>query len=554
MALITGGAAGERLLGSTGPDTIYGAGGNDYIIGLDGDDILFGETGNDRLFGREGDDRLYGGTGADYIAAASGDDLLFGGGGDDNLLAAVGDDLVDGGDGDDRLVGGGGDDALTGGEGDDRLLGNGGLDTLYGGEGADVLVGSGGTDLLFGGAGDDRMRGGGGDDLIFGGSGDDRLSGESGDDTLAPGGGSDLLLGGAGADRASYEEGQADLYIALEDDGDVTVTGLTGDTDDTLREVEFLSNADFLIDLAGGAESSDLGTSAASAGAAMAVGTRFTGEIGSAGDEDWIAVTLLAGVTYQIELLGADSENGTLRDPYLAIFDANGLLIAENDDSGLGVDSNYIFRPDESGLYYVSASSFFASDTGTYTLSVTAPEDDFPGTLPTDNTLAIGESATGEIQFDDDLDLFAVELVAGARYTIQVRGADAYGGTLDDPFVSLLDAKGNTVAADDDGGIGSTSRISYTATETGTFYIEVDTDDEREYGTYTVSIVQNTPASTAADLMALAGGDQPEPQDGPGLPAMPGWAGLQASIVHAHLDADLNPVAAVIHSEPADWF
>lgn len=554
MALITGGAGNEKLTGSTGPDTIYGGAGNDRLIGLEGDDVLFGETGDDQLLGKDGDDRLYGEDGADRIAAGAGDDSLFGGAGVDNLIAAGGNDYADGGAGDDLLRGGAGDDVMYGGSGGDRLLGNGGADILFGDDGEDALLGYGDIDFLFGGGGADRLRGGGASDFLYGGAGDDRLAGDGGDDVLNGGAGENRLLGGSGDDIARYEISQGSLYVVVTGEGTATATDLDGTFDDRLSDIETVQVSGAMIALGAGAEGADLSSNPGGA-AAMAVGTRFTGEIGAAGDEDWIAVTLMAGVTYQIELLGADSGNGTLADPYLGIFDADGFLIAENDDSGLGVDSNYIFRPAESGLYFLSASSFFFNDTGSYTLSVTAPEDDFPGTLPTDNTLAIGESATGEIQFDDDLDLFAVELIAGARYTILVRGADAYGGTLDDPFVSLLDAKGNTVAADDDGGVGSTSRISYTATETGAFYIEVDTDDEREYGTYTVSIVQNTAASTAADLMALAGSDQPEPQDGPAAPqALPGWAALQASIVNAHLDDDLNPVAAVIHSEPGDWF
>jgi fibronectin-binding autotransporter adhesin len=48
----------------------------------------------------------------------------------------------------------------------------------------------------------------------------------------------------------------------------------------------------------------------------VAVGSSVTGDIETAGDRDWFAVTLTAGTTYRIDLAGDATGQGTLQDPY----------------------------------------------------------------------------------------------------------------------------------------------------------------------------------------------------------------------------------------------
>ena len=70
---------------------------------------------------------------------------------------------------------------------------------------------------------------------------------------------------------------------------------------------------------------------AAGTGTSGAVTVRgsVTGGIDYEGDRDWFAVDLQAFYTYRIELKGADTEDGTLSDPYLrGIHDANGNLLS----------------------------------------------------------------------------------------------------------------------------------------------------------------------------------------------------------------------------------
>ena len=55
------------------------------------------------------------------------------------------------------------------------------------------------------------------------------------------------------------------------------------------------------------------------------VGGSVTGEIEAQGDEDWFAVTLEAGKTYQIDMEGSETDGGTLENPFLyTMRDADG--------------------------------------------------------------------------------------------------------------------------------------------------------------------------------------------------------------------------------------
>ena len=108
----------------------------------------------------------------------------------------------------------------------------------------------------------------------------------------------------------------------------------------------------------------------AGTGYAIAVGDTFSGTLNPAGDRDWVAVELEAGHTYDISLTGSPSGHGTLSDPYLRVYDANGNLVTANDDGGTGFESLATVTISVSGTYYVSAGSYRDSYGGSYRISV----------------------------------------------------------------------------------------------------------------------------------------------------------------------------------------
>ena len=256
----------------------------------------------------------------------------------------------------------------------------------------------------------------------------------------------------------------------------------------------------------------------------VAVGETATGNIESAGDRDWFAVELVAGRTYTIDLRGRPTADGTLSDPYLrGIHDAQGNLLSgtTNDDWGGTYNSRVTFTASESGTHYIAAGAF-SSRQGTYELAVTdnspsapAPEPpaaslgetppqtgsepagaDLAAGLSTTGRVAVGETATGNIESAGDRDWFAVELVAGRAYTIDLRGRPTGDGTLSDPYLrGIHDAQGNLLSGtrNDDWGGTYNSRVTFTATETGTHYIAAGAYSSRQ-GTYEVEVTDNSPA------------------------------------------------------------
>jgi hypothetical protein len=101
-------------------------------------------------------------------------------------------------------------------------------------------------------------------------------------------------------------------------------------------------------------------------------------------DKDWFRVYLEAGKNYSIQMKGADSGGGTLADPFLAVFNSSSSMLAQDNDSGLGLDAALAFAPSTSGYYYLSASAPFGAGTGDYTLSVSIAPKLFNEDLPID--------------------------------------------------------------------------------------------------------------------------------------------------------------------------
>ena len=96
-------------------------------------------------------------------------------------------------------------------------------------------------------------------------------------------------------------------------------------------------------------------------------------------------VKLDAGVNYFIYASGADSNDGTLANPHVAIWNSAGTTLASDQDSGRGVDALLVnFVPTTSGYYYVVVTSD-NSGTGTYTVGVNVAPKHFAGDhLPVD--------------------------------------------------------------------------------------------------------------------------------------------------------------------------
>ncbi|MFV3130321.1 pre-peptidase C-terminal domain-containing protein [Niveispirillum sp. KHB5.9] len=281
----------------------------------------------------------------------------------------------------------------------------------------------------------------------------------------------------------------------------------------------------------------------------VAVGGSATGNLEVAGDSDWFAVDLAANTRYVIGLSGRDGGGGTLSDPLVQIHNSFGTLLGDNDDGGIGADSELSFTTTSAGRYYIAATAYDGAYTGTYRVAVTqAATDDYAGTAATQGTVAVGGSVTGRLEAVGDQDWFAIDLVAGRTYSFTLSGLDGGGGTLDDPWLRLLDAAGQQLVSDDDGGTGLDSLLTFTATAGGRYYLSAEGASDTETGSYRLSASVQEPLTP--DPAGPLGGTPADPLFARqwhlngiyGINVLPVWADYTGSGVRVGvLDQGIDP-------------
>jgi Ca2+-binding RTX toxin-like protein len=219
-----------------------------------------------------------------------------------------------------------------------------------------------------------------------------------------------------------------------------------------------------------------------SAGSAASIPVNGSAEgiIGWRGDtSDWWGVSLVAGVTYQFDLIGADGDGAlsglSLADPWLALRGPQGASLVVDDDAGLGLNARIYFTPTASGTYFLDVQESGVDDFGSYRLLVNAS--------PLSSAIVLNTASSGNIDHPGDMDLYSLELTAGAAYTFTV---DA--GSLNDPLLEVLDANGAVIAFDDDSGAGLNAMLEFTPISTGTHYLAARASGHGGTGSYVARV------------------------------------------------------------------
>lgn len=112
-----------------------------------------------------------------------------------------------------------------------------------------------------------------------------------------------------------------------------------------------------------------------------------------------------------------------------------------------------------------------------------AQDDDIPGSINTTVPLTLGGELSGEIETAFDQDWVRVELTSGTSYQFDLLGSPSGAGTLGDPYLALHDSAGELITFNDDTDTSLESQISFTASETDTFYLAARAYSDRT-GTY----------------------------------------------------------------------
>ena len=263
----------------------------------------------------------------------------------------------------------------------------------------------------------------------------------------------------------------------------------------------------------------------------ITVGTPQAGSINSATDQDWYRVSLTAGLTYTIRLMGQGTGSNTLFDPLIeGIYTSGNTYAGGYNNDGLisgpnSRDAMVTFRAPSTTTYWIAAAGDMGS-TGSYTLLVvnsSGATDNVPASTATTATVNVGASVTGTIDTAGDVDWYRVTLNAGSVYKVTMRGIPSSGGTLADPIIAgIYDSSGryisNTYIDDVDTRDAS---LAFTAGYSGDYYIAA-----RAFSTYTGTFTLNVAlqagevaASTATTGTLNVGGsatvtiDQPYDRD-----------------------------------------
>ena len=170
--------------------------------------------------------------------------------------------------------------------------------------------------------------------------------------------------------------------------------------------------------------------------------------------------------TYQVKLTGGKAYvvemNSQQFDTYLVVQDNDGKTIAEDDDSGGGLNSRLLLTPTKDGVFKIHAAALGGN--GNFLLKVkeaAAASDPKKVYDPAKGIVAL----EGNISNDTKAIVYQVKLEKGMRYQI-----DLMSRTFD-AFLTLNDVDGKKIAEDDDGGIGLNSRIVIEAETSGTYRI-----------------------------------------------------------------------------------
>lgn len=214
------------------------------------------------------------------------------------------------------------------------------------------------------------------------------------------------------------------------------------------------------------------------------VGEVITGAVNTNGDVDWLAVELVAGETYEINLQSVDFDTY-----FQGIYDADAVAIAgtTNDDGGDGLNSRMVFTATTTGTYFLSARAF--SGTGEYNLSinnVNSPVDLIVNDISTSSYVSVGNVFSGMIDNAGDVDWIAVTLQAGQEYNIQMlsTGMNAEIGGIYDSEGNLIANSGN----DDFNQLIDIPASIFTPETTGTYYIAMQASDDIDTGQYIASV------------------------------------------------------------------
>lgn len=208
-----------------------------------------------------------------------------------------------------------------------------------------------------------------------------------------------------------------------------------------------------------------------------------TGEIWSATDRDWLAISATSGFEYRATFALNTLTNGSLR-----VYGPDGVTVLASDVDGGA--ASVVWLASVSGLYYVEVTGFEGA-LGTYSVSLT--RDDRSASTSA-STVSVPSSTTGQIWSATDADWFRIDASEGFEYRAQLTL-----NTLPSGALRVYGPDGMTLLVSDiDGG---SATVFWTPITAGTYYVEV-TGVAGELGSYSLGMARDDRAQIASAASA----------------------------------------------------
>ncbi|MCG8570885.1 MAG: PPC domain-containing protein [Spirochaetes bacterium] len=198
-------------------------------------------------------------------------------------------------------------------------------------------------------------------------------------------------------------------------------------------------------------------------------------------DTDWYQISVLAGQTYHFttsDVSGKATVNAAL---YLYSTNGSTQLVFNDDYQGNHPLINYTFT--SSGTYFLKVT---AVNQGSYTISAAQtngdhnePDNDYSNATPVFN----GYDAVHSIHEAGDHDWFSIAAQSGQNYTFRTDSAGGYTSPAD-TVIYLYGPDGTTLLAENDDFAGIFSKIDYTFSSDGTYFIKVNHYNDTSLGKY----------------------------------------------------------------------
>lgn len=235
----------------------------------------------------------------------------------------------------------------------------------------------------------------------------------------------------------------------------------------------------------------DVGNTSSAATNLTAISNTITGTLSSSDLYDWYKFTPTNFGTLGISL------NGLTADADIRLYNSSSLnsALASSTNSGTASDSISAYVVGGQ-TYYLSVYNYSKTTMG-YSLAVNLPtlngastvstaptvSDDFTANTGTTGRVTAGSSVRGSIETANDRDWFKINLAAGQKIQVDLKGSPTGSGTLSDPYIGGIYNSNGVLQANssnDDFGGGRNSKVTFTATTADSYYVEA-----KAYSNYT---------------------------------------------------------------------